>query len=113
MAVEGGAPRQAGTGVAGLDDVLAGGLAPGHVFLLEGSPGTGRTTVALSFLMAGAAAGERGLYITLSETEAELRAGAASHARVALRGRRRQYQARAQLEELAEGERRLSTALTV
>lgn len=67
------------TGVPGLDDVLAGGLAPGHVFLLEGSPGTGKTTVALRFLIEGAAAGERGLYITLSETEAELRAGAASH----------------------------------
>jgi circadian clock protein KaiC len=79
MAVEGSVPRQAATGVAGLDDVLAGGLAPGHVFLLEGSPGTGKTTIALSFLMAGAAAGERGLYVTLSETEAELRAGAASH----------------------------------
>ncbi len=67
------------TGIGGLDDVLAGGLAPGHVYLLEGNPGTGKTTIGLSFLMAGAAAGERGLYITLSETEAELRASAASH----------------------------------
>ncbi len=69
----------AGTGIEGLDDVLSGGLAKGHVYLLEGSPGTGKTTIALSFLRAGAAQGERGLYITLSETEAELRAGAASH----------------------------------
>jgi circadian clock protein KaiC len=67
------------TGVRGLDDVLAGGLAPGHVYLLEGNPGTGKTTIGVSFLMAGAAVGERGLYITLSETESELRSSAASH----------------------------------
>ncbi|EIM26222.1 ATPase domain-containing protein [Microvirga lotononidis] len=66
-------------GVEGLDDILAGGLAPGHVYLLEGSPGTGKTTIALQFLLAGAKAGETGLYITMSETEAELRDGAASH----------------------------------
>ena len=70
---------RARTGVPGLDDVLAGGLTAGHVFLLEGSPGTGKTTIALRFLLEGAAAGEQGLYITLSETERELRAGAASH----------------------------------
>jgi len=69
----------AATGVDGLDDVLVGGLARGRAFLLEGSPGTGKTTVAMQFLMAGAAAGERCLYITLSETEDELRASAASH----------------------------------
>ena len=67
------------TGVQGLDDVLVGGLARGRVFLLEGSPGTGKTTIATQFLQAGAAAGERGLYITLSETEDELRASAQSH----------------------------------
>lgn len=67
------------TGVPGLDDVLGGGFAPGHVFLIEGTPGTGKTTIALKFLMAGAEAGETGLYVTLSETEAELRQGAASH----------------------------------
>ena len=67
------------TGIEGLDDVLSGGLARGHIYLLEGRPGTGKTTIALSFLLAGAAQGESGLYITLSETEAELRAGAASH----------------------------------
>jgi circadian clock protein KaiC len=69
----------AATGIAGLDDVLGGGLTRGRVFLLEGSPGTGKTTVAMQFLLAGAAAGERTLYITLSETEDELRASAASH----------------------------------
>jgi circadian clock protein KaiC len=66
-------------GVEGLDDILAGGLAPGHVYLLEGNPGTGKTTIALQFLLEGAKAGETGLYITLSETEQELREGAASH----------------------------------
>jgi circadian clock protein KaiC len=70
---------KARTGVPGLDDVLAGGLTVGHVFLLEGNPGTGKTTIALRFLLEGAAAGERCLYITLSETEQELRNGAASH----------------------------------
>ena len=67
------------TGIAGLDDILAGGLTRGHVFLIEGEPGAGKTTVALQFLLEGARNGERGLYITLSETEAELRQGAASH----------------------------------
>jgi circadian clock protein KaiC len=77
--MDGKPPKLAATGVHGLDDVLAGGLANGHVFLLEGSPGTGKTTIATQFLMAGAAAGERALYVTLSETEDELRATAASH----------------------------------
>lgn len=67
------------TGVPGLDDILAGGLAAGHVFLLEGTPGTGKTTIALRYLLEGSRAGEKCLYITLSENEAELRAGAASH----------------------------------
>jgi circadian clock protein KaiC len=69
----------AATGVAGLDDILSGGLERGRVFLLEGSPGTGKTTLALSYLRAGAAAGEPVLYVTLSETEGELRDSAASH----------------------------------
>jgi circadian clock protein KaiC len=67
------------TGIRGLDDVLCGGLSRGSIFLLEGEPGSGKTTIALQFLIAGAAAGEKGLYITLSETEPELRAGAKSH----------------------------------
>ncbi|WP_068876328.1 MULTISPECIES: ATPase domain-containing protein [unclassified Phenylobacterium] len=69
----------AGTGIAGLDDILGGGLKRDRVYLFEGSPGTGKTTAALSFLIAGAAAGERVLYVTLSETETELRDTAASH----------------------------------
>jgi circadian clock protein KaiC len=67
------------TGISGLDGVLSGGLARGRVYLLEGEPGAGKTTIALQFLLAGAAAGERSLYVTLSETEEELRDGAASH----------------------------------
>jgi len=71
--------EKANLGVEGLDDITVGGLTRGRLFLLEGSPGTGKTTIATQFLMAGAAAGESVLYITLSETEDELRAGAASH----------------------------------
>jgi circadian clock protein KaiC len=71
--------RNAKTGISGLDEVLSGGLSRGHVFLLEGEPGAGKTTVAVQFLLEGAKAGERSLYITLSETEQELRQGAASH----------------------------------
>lgn len=75
------APRadSASTGIAGLDDILAGGLKRDRVFLFEGSPGTGKTTAALSFLLAGREAGERTLYVTLSETEVELRDTAGSH----------------------------------
>ena len=73
------AAAKARTGVPGLDDVLLGGLTAGRIFLLEGNPGTGKTTMALRFLLEGAARGETSLYITLSETEHELRAGAKSH----------------------------------
>jgi circadian clock protein KaiC len=66
-------------GVRGLDDITLGGLERGRLFLLEGRPGTGKTTIATQFLMAGVAAGERSLYITLSETEDEFRASARSH----------------------------------
>jgi circadian clock protein KaiC len=67
------------TAIQGLDDILAGGLTRRRVFLLEGSPGTGKTTIAMQFLRAGAASGEKCLYVTLSETEEELRDSAASH----------------------------------
>jgi len=70
---------KASTGVAGLDDILGGGLARNRLHLLEGSPGTGKTTIALQFLLAGAAAGEVGIYVSLAETEQELRDGARSH----------------------------------
>ncbi|KIQ03357.1 circadian clock protein KaiC [Agrobacterium tumefaciens] len=70
---------KATTGVEGLDDILSGGLTRRHVFLLEGSPGTGKTTISLQFLIEGAVRGERCLYISLSESEEELRDSAASH----------------------------------
>jgi len=71
--------EKAKTGIWGLDDILSGGFSRGHLFLVEGAPGTGKTTIALQFLLEGARAGEKCLYITLSETEQELRDGAASH----------------------------------
>lgn len=70
---------QAQTGIEGLDNVLGGGLERGRSYLLEGNPGTGKTTIALQFLMTGALQGERCLYISLSETEDELHATAKSH----------------------------------
>lgn len=68
-----------GTGIDGLDAVLGGGLTSDRVYLLEGVPGAGKTTIALQFLMEGLRLGEKVLYITLSETEEELHAVAASH----------------------------------
>ena len=71
--------EKAKSGIWGLDEILSGGFSREHMFLVEGEPGTGKTTIALQFLMEGARAGEKCLYITLSETERELRQGAASH----------------------------------
>jgi circadian clock protein KaiC len=71
-------PR-AHNGIVGLDAVLEGGWARNRLHLLEGSPGTGKTTIALQFLMAGAREGEAGIYVSLAETEQELRQGAKSH----------------------------------
>jgi circadian clock protein KaiC len=71
-------PRIA-TGVPGLDEILGGGLTRDRIYLVEGTPGSGKTTLALQFLLKGRELGESGLYITLSETEHELRAAAASH----------------------------------
>lgn len=67
------------TGIAGLDDILSGGFSSHQLHLVEGSPGTGKTTLALQFLLAGRARGETVLYITLSETRRELLAVARSH----------------------------------
>ena len=79
MATEQKMPGQARTGVSGLDDVLAGGLSRGHVFLLEGNPGTGKTTIALRFLLEGAERGEKASTSPCRKPRRELRAGAASH----------------------------------
>jgi circadian clock protein KaiC len=70
---------RARTGVGGLDDILGGGLPTNHLYLLDGEPGTGKTTLGLQFLMEGAKNGERGLYVTLSESRAELELVAESH----------------------------------
>ena len=67
------------TGIAGLDDILHGGLAKGFLYLVEGNPGAGKTTLALQFLLEGARRGESGLYLSLAESEAELRHVSASH----------------------------------
>jgi circadian clock protein KaiC len=72
-------PALALTGIAGLDNVLNGGLTPDRLYLVEGTPGTGKTTLGLGFLLAGAQIGETGLYITLAETEVELRAVGLTH----------------------------------
>jgi circadian clock protein KaiC len=67
------------TGVSGLDEVLGGGLTPERLYLVEGTPGTGKTTLSLQFLLDGVARGDRCLYVTLSETSQELRSAAAAH----------------------------------
>ena len=67
------------TGIPGLDELLRGGLTPNRMYLIEGSPGTGKTTLALQFLLTGRDRGESTLYVTLSETANELKAIATSH----------------------------------
>ena len=77
----GSTPNQsyARTGVFGLDQILNGGLPRNHIYLVDGEPGTGKTTLALQFLLEGLALGERGLYVTLSESRSELEQVAKSH----------------------------------
>jgi circadian clock protein KaiC len=73
------APARMTTGVEGLDSILEGGLPTNRLYLVEGEPGAGKTTLALQFLMEGARHGETGLYVTLSETKEELESVADSH----------------------------------
>ena len=70
---------RARTGVAALDEILGGGLPVNHLYLIDGEPGTGKTTLGLQFLMEGVTKGERGLYVTLSESRRELESVAESH----------------------------------
>src|SRR3954447_11894233 len=72
-------PPRISTGSEGLDDILGGGLDPNRMYLYEGRPGTGKTTIALQFLLEGARQGERVLYVTLSETARELEVVARRH----------------------------------
>ena len=67
------------TGVTGLDEILGGGLPSNRLYVVEGAPGSGKTTLALQFLLEGTRQGQKGLYITLSETLIELQDVAASH----------------------------------
>jgi len=69
----------AATGIAGLDAILGGGFPKHHVYLIQGDPGAGKTTLSLQFLLEGVKQGEKGLYVTLSETKRELHAVARSH----------------------------------
>lgn len=78
MSVKGSKPRVL-TGVAGLDDILHGGLPTGHVYLIEGDPGSGKTTLGIQFLLEGVAHGEPALYVTLAESREELQGVADSH----------------------------------
>ena len=72
-------PSLVATGIAGLDHVLGGGFTPNRVYLVEGNPGSGKTTLSLRWLLDGESLGEKGIYVTLSETKAELVAVARSH----------------------------------
>ena len=67
------------SGIPGLDDVLVGGFTTDRLYLIEGVPGSGKTTLAMQFLLEGIKRGEKALYVSLSETEEELREVAASH----------------------------------
>lgn len=71
--------RPSPTGIAGLDEILRGGLPENRLYLLLGSPGVGKTTIALQYLLEGARIGETSLYIALSETRDEILSVARSH----------------------------------
>ncbi|MBW3625918.1 MAG: AAA family ATPase, partial [Armatimonadetes bacterium] len=73
------ADERAATGIEGLDHILRGGFPRNRIYLIEGDPGAGKTTLALHYLREGIGKGERGLYVTLSETPEELRIVAQNH----------------------------------
>lgn len=70
---------KAAIGIKGLDAILTGGLPGGELHLLQGSAGTGKTTIGLQFVLEGAALGEKVLFITFAQTKAALRKIAAAH----------------------------------
>ncbi|HET7711996.1 MAG TPA: ATPase domain-containing protein, partial [Thermoanaerobaculia bacterium] len=72
-------PEIVSTGIPGLDEILRGGLPRDYVYLVQGDPGAGKTTLAMQFLLAGDRKGEKGLYLTLSESAREIRRVAVSH----------------------------------
>jgi circadian clock protein KaiC len=72
-------PIPVSSGIEGLDNILGGGFSPNRIYLVEGDPGAGKTTLALQFLLEGRRRGEKGLYVSLSETKEELAGVAASH----------------------------------
>jgi circadian clock protein KaiC len=67
------------TGIPGLDEILCGGFPPNRLYLIDGDPGSGKTTLGLQYLLQGLSKNEKGLYVTLSETKAEVQAVASSH----------------------------------
>ncbi|HEX6412843.1 MAG TPA: ATPase domain-containing protein, partial [Burkholderiales bacterium] len=67
------------TGIGGLDNILGGGFTPNRIYLIEGDPGSGKTTLALQYLLEGRRQGESGMYVSLSETKEELEGVARSH----------------------------------
>jgi circadian clock protein KaiC len=74
-----GQEEKVGTGIAGLDSILNGGFTPNRIYLVEGDPGSGKTTLALQFLLEGRRRNDKGLYVSLSETKEELDGVARSH----------------------------------
>jgi circadian clock protein KaiC len=78
-AVDSNAQPRVTTGIAGLDDILGGGFGPNRVYLIEGTPGSGKTTLALQYLLDGMKRGQACMYVTLSETKVELKEIAKSH----------------------------------
>src|SRR5438477_6707948 len=72
-------PQRLNIGIGSLDDILHGGLIAERLYLIDGNPGSGKTTFALQFLLEGVRHKEKCLYVTLSETRQELEAGARSH----------------------------------
>src|SRR6185503_7597652 len=72
-------PTAVAAGIPGLDNILGGGFTPNRIYLIEGDPGSGKTTLSLQYLLEGRRRGESGMYVSLSETKEELEGVAHSH----------------------------------